>query len=325
VFPAHGGVTGDFEMLSPQIYDPRRGQDFRINTATGMFSSLEHNFYVSDTYDSDWDNRLDLLNKCISKTSKLGFFTIAPWVPGAEKHRTRIKQEFKSVSECGGNLAGYFGLESDAVRRLFAIRKEYGEGKSGEWGIGGCSEKFDPPTQTAPAKKEAGEFFHLLTQPSKIGCLLYLGEMQQTTFMVRMFDGIDSYVAEIQSLGSAPSVAQEMNMVVTTENQIGDILNLVHDYWFNGEQIIFDVERNAVALRLERKRANLAKSSEDGFRLVIKNAEALTVNDTEKVRDYDLNEIKYDSAAGRVIINGGIPITIEIKVSSLELVLSRTI
>lgn len=185
-----------------EIYDPRRGQDFRIKTATGTFSGLEHNFYVVDNADSNWGNRLDLLNKCISKTSKIGFFTVAPWVPGAEKLRARIKQEFESVSECGGNLAGYFGLESDAARRLFAIRNEFGEGKSGEWGVGGCSEKFDPPTRTASAKKEAWEFFHLLTQPSKIGCLLYLGEMQQTTFMVKIFDGIDSYLAKLQRPGT---------------------------------------------------------------------------------------------------------------------------
>jgi hypothetical protein len=109
------------------------------------------------------------------------------------------------------------------------------------------------------------------------------------------------------------------NMTITTANQIGGLLKLVHDHWFNVEQIIFDKERKTVALHLERKKANLVKGSKEGIQLLIKNAEALTINDTEKVRDYDLNEIKFDAASSRVIITGGIPITIEIKVGQLEL------
>lgn len=110
-----------------------------------------------------------------------------------------------------------------------------------------------------------------------------------------------------------------MNMTITTANQTGDLLNLVHDYWFNAERIALDKERKMVVIHLEEKKSNLAKGSKDGIRLLIKNAEAFTVNDAEKVRDYDLNEIKYDTPSGRVIITGGIPITIEVKVTSLNI------
>lgn len=104
---------------------------------------------------------------------------------------------------------------------------------------------------------------------------------------------------------------------------MGGLLKLVHDHWFNAEQIIFDKERKTVALHLERKKANLTKGSKDGIQLLVKNAEALTINDTEKVRDYDLNEIKFDAAGGRLIITGGIPITIEVKVTSLDMEVVR--
>jgi hypothetical protein len=108
-------------------------------------------------------------------------------------------------------------------------------------------------------------------------------------------------------------------MTVTTAIQIGDLVKKVHDYWFNAERIAFDKEQKTVAIRLEEKKVNLAKGSNAGITLMIKNAEALTLNDTEKVRDYDLNEIKYDALRGYVIITGGIPITIEIKVTSLHI------
>jgi hypothetical protein len=120
-------------------------------------------------------------------------------------------------------------------------------------------------------------------------------------------------------LGVSYPAALVMNMTITTANQIGDLLNLVHDHWFNVEGIVLDKEQKTVTIHLEEKKVNLAKGSKDGITLVIKNAEALTVNDSEKVRDYDLNEIKYDAPNGRLIITGGIPVTIEVKVSSLDI------
>jgi len=108
-------------------------------------------------------------------------------------------------------------------------------------------------------------------------------------------------------------------MTITSATQLRDLLNLVHDRWFNVEQIVSDKEQKTVAVHLERKKANLTSGSKDGIRLLIKNVEALTIHDTEKVRDYDVNEVKFDALNGRVVITGGIPITIEIKVTALHI------
>ena len=112
-------------------------------------------------------------------------------------------------------------------------------------------------------------------------------------------------------------------MTITSATQLGDFLDLVHDRWFNAERIALDKEGQTVAIHLEEKKANLAKGSKDGIRLLIKNAEALTIKDTEKVRDYDFNKIEYDAQSGRVIITGGIPITVEVKVTSLNIEIQR--
>jgi hypothetical protein len=74
-------------------------------------------------------------------------------------------------------------------------------------------------------------------------------------------------------------------MPITSANQLGELLNLVHDRWFDAEHVALDKERKTVAIHLEENKADLAKGSKDGIRLLIRNAEALTVNDTEKVRD----------------------------------------
>jgi len=112
-------------------------------------------------------------------------------------------------------------------------------------------------------------------------------------------------------------------MTITSATQLGDLLDLVHDRWFNVEQVVSDKEQKTVALHLERKKAKLAGGPKDEITLLIKNVEALTINDTEKVRDYDVNEVKFDDASGRVIITGGIPITIEVKVTSLNIELTK--
>jgi hypothetical protein len=108
-------------------------------------------------------------------------------------------------------------------------------------------------------------------------------------------------------------------MTVTNANRIGDLLNLVHDHWFNVERVALDKESRIVTMHLEAKKTNLVQGSKDGSRLLIKNAEGRSVNDTEKVRDFDLNEIKFDPASGCVFITGGIPITIKVKVTALEI------
>lgn len=108
-------------------------------------------------------------------------------------------------------------------------------------------------------------------------------------------------------------------MTITSTTQLSDLLNLVHDRWFNVERVVSDKEQKTVAFHLERKKANLANGSKDGIRLLIKNVKALTINDTEKVRDYDVNEVKFDAVSGRLIITGGIPITIEVKVTALNI------
>jgi len=50
---------------------------------------------------------------------------------------------------------------------------------------------------------------------------------------------------------------------------------------FDAERVALDKERKTVAIDLEEKKANLANGSKDGIRLFTKNAEALTINDTE--------------------------------------------
>ncbi len=185
-------------LSSLRIYDPRQKQDFRINIPGETFSSLDHGFYVIDnSHGLNWAQRLDLLKLCVLQTSKLGFFTLVPWVPGARKLRAEIGRKLESVIEFQGTLGGYFDSESDSIERLFKIREEFGGNKSGEWGFGGCLAKFTPPIRSSLARTESWDFSHVLRQASLIGCFLYLGEMCQTVFMTKLFPALDAHLGQL--------------------------------------------------------------------------------------------------------------------------------
>lgn len=108
-------------------------------------------------------------------------------------------------------------------------------------------------------------------------------------------------------------------MTITNTSQLKDLLDSVHDYWFDADRIALNKKTNTVLIYLEKKRVNLAGDYKNGIQLIFKNVVVLTVNDTEKVRDYDLNEIRFDAASSRLIITGGIPIVIEMTVTSLNI------
>ncbi len=111
-------------------------------------------------------------------------------------------------------------------------------------------------------------------------------------------------------------------MRITVTDQIPQLVSAVHDYWFNIERVRLDEARRTVAIRFEKRKADLARGSDTGITVVINNAKALTIDDTERVRDYDLNEIQFDSGSCRLIMTGGIPIRIIISVSSLDIEVS---
>jgi hypothetical protein len=108
-------------------------------------------------------------------------------------------------------------------------------------------------------------------------------------------------------------------MTITDSKQLPELIDLVHDYWFNVEQLALDPKTSSVVLRVEPSHSALNQGSASGLRVVIKNVEDLTIKDTEKVRDYDINEIIFDPATRTLLLTGGIPIEVVFRVSALEI------
>ena len=108
-------------------------------------------------------------------------------------------------------------------------------------------------------------------------------------------------------------------MTVTDSSHLPQLLDLVHDLWFDIGQLTRSFADQTVKIYFQKNSRNFTERLEDGLLLIIKNVEQLNIKDTEKVGYYDLNEIKYDSATHCLTITSGIPICIKIYVGSLDI------
>lgn len=172
--------------FSASVYDPRVGQDFRATNAyTGdTLSSLADNMFVIDCVgDVDWAARVTWLSELMLMTSTLGFAAVTPWFPGSKPLRTALAADFEMREVTRGLLVGYFSLGVEPITKLFDARARSG-GTGGEMLFGGCTEPLDLSEVTTPG---AGDPWPLvISQISRIGCCLYLGELQRSTLLARM-------------------------------------------------------------------------------------------------------------------------------------------
>jgi hypothetical protein len=192
-------------LVNTKRYDPRLGQDFKLGnrSRTTIFSSVEHGFYVQEWIgEVDWTRVIDPLASCLKATSQKGFFVVTPWQRRGNRLKSEIKKTFQNVQEFENSLCGYFDIDKDSLSRLFHIRNKFGSGASGEWGLGGCTESLAAPRRFSLSMSELWDLFHVLGQPAKIGCFLYLGELAQSTFLTRIFDDVDEIISKLNSVCS---------------------------------------------------------------------------------------------------------------------------
>lgn len=119
---------------------------------------------------------------------------------------------------------------------------------------------------------------------------------------------------------------------VQAANQLDLINNAIHDWWFDVDEIRFDREKATLTMRFvpeEVYRSSRRSSPRDRGKpskqmyLVARNVLEFRVKDTEKVRFYDLNVLKYDPAKKSLRFSTGVPIEIEARVSDLFIELAE--
>lgn len=117
---------------------------------------------------------------------------------------------------------------------------------------------------------------------------------------------------------------------ITDRAELNRINELIHDYWFDLEDVTFDEATSAVQIRFLRPRLGPAEKSSGwslfrrvdvdyvGSFLRIAQVRSWALEDTERIGSYDFNELRYDQAAHRIQIATGIPLGFHVDVEALD-------
>ncbi len=109
------------------------------------------------------------------------------------------------------------------------------------------------------------------------------------------------------------------DVVASTRSPDGlrHVAAVVHDWWFHVDDVVID-KRSVVTLRL----APFVKALRDGagpFRtLRIRGVLQAIVEDSQHVGIYDVEELIYDERARRLVLSGGVPVTVSFVVAGLD-------
>jgi hypothetical protein len=181
------------------IYDPRQHQEYApVDFLTKMrFSNLEAGFIVAEGEGIDWGERVSLLSEAILRTSKLGFVTVDPWIPHTKEVMRALRKDFPINNVFRKTGIAYCGLGVGPIEHAFDLRRRCGQDVSGEWCVGGCIERFAVPRRVSLFGWGSWNYAHILGQAERLGCVLYLAEMQQSVLAVRVFDGLDEWLSRL--------------------------------------------------------------------------------------------------------------------------------
>lgn len=119
-------------------------------------------------------------------------------------------------------------------------------------------------------------------------------------------------------------------------NEIGKILDCIHDKWFNIEDIIFNPQLSSLEIKFDRENIEAKKIVKQLLffrkwrlpviksKLIINNVLNYKIEDKAYIGGSDFNEIKYKENEGKIIITCGVPFEIQIDVKEFRIELEDT-
>jgi hypothetical protein len=99
-------------------------------------------------------------------------------------------------------------------------------------------------------------------------------------------------------------------------NELGAILDCVHDQPYELNHLKFDQSRNELKIPIQQSRSRRAAT------LIVRNVTAFSVRDEALIGEGDINTITYTAPV--VLMKGAMPVDLTIEVSSLEIEFKET-
>lgn len=119
-------------------------------------------------------------------------------------------------------------------------------------------------------------------------------------------------------------------------SRLGDIGDVIHDSWFELEDLTFEPKTSTLSIKFTRLSVESSRMLNQGWLLKrweipiidcylhVHNVENYEIRDTEKVGTYNFNDLEYDPNRKQITITTGIPIGIQITVREVEVVVVET-
>lgn len=103
-------------------------------------------------------------------------------------------------------------------------------------------------------------------------------------------------------------------MEITEKQQLEEIGQAMHDYWFDVDAMVYSKEAKTVKICFYTD-----SKKREGLLLTVNNVLACLINDTEQIGMYDLNHFEYDEKHGELRFITCIPLGLTLRVSSLAI------
>jgi hypothetical protein len=121
----------------------------------------------------------------------------------------------------------------------------------------------------------------------------------------------------------------ESSFRVTNPSEIERLTERLHDSWLDVESLIFDTASASIKVRCltNLKPRSLVERIRFPARecfMKISNVSSVSVEDTQKIRYYDIDNLSYDHEGQYLEIKTGIPVRILIFVKSVDIVIEET-
>lgn len=123
---------------------------------------------------------------------------------------------------------------------------------------------------------------------------------------------------------------------ITNRPELGRINEVIHDHWFDLDDVAFDEATSTLQIQFSRPRLEAGKAA-SGWSLLrrvevpyvesflrIHHVRNWTLNDTQQVGSYDFNELRFDEAKQRIRVATAIPLELYADIEAFEVSVAVT-